>query len=300
VRRFIAICAILIAAAWFAARPEAADTATSGKISPRKMHAAVSGKTLIPGGVFEMGSKDREPDERPLHTVTVDSFFMDTREATNAEYEKCVEAGACAAAHYDDNHCNVMTDHGWWDGIAPSVFKDPGKPVVCINWYEAKRYCEWKGGSLPAEAQWEYAARAGVKTKYQWGDDADKGCGCANGADIDGAKVFETVWDNRYPQKMNCRDGNAYTARGASYKPNGFGLYDMTGNVWEWCGDWYAPRYGSSGGAFNPAGPDTGVYKILRGGAAESNPDHLTLTYRDRSLPFYRMLYDGVRCVYKK
>jgi len=261
----------------------------------------VSEKVLIPGGKFVMGSESGQPDEMPAHTVTVDSFYVDAHEVTNAQYEKCVKAGACAPAHYNDNHCNVMTDHGWWNGIAPSVFKDANKPVVCISWYEAKQYCEWRKGDLPTEAQWEYAAHAGTNTKYYWGNDVDKGCGCANGADIDGARVFEGEWGNSYPEKMNCHDGNVYTAPVMSYKPNNYGLYDMTGNVWEWCHDWYAKNYKTGGNdSVNPLGPDTGVYRVLRGGAAESNPDHLTTTFRDRSLPFYRMLYDGVRCVYKQ
>lgn len=257
-------------------------------------------KLLIPGGTYTMGDNNGEADEKPAHKIMLDSFYIDSHEVTNYEYEQCVKAKVCVPAHYDDNHCNVMTDHGWWDGIAPSVFKDPNKPVVCINWYEAKQYCEWKNGKLPTEAQWEYAARAGSKTKYFWGDDPDKGCDCANGADIDGANVFENVWGNLYPQKVKCHDGNAYTAPVKSYKPNKFGLYDMTGNVWEWCYDWYDVRYKTTDCKVNPVGPDTGVYKVLRGGSAESNPDHLVTMYRDRSLPFYRMLYDGVRCVYDK
>jgi formylglycine-generating enzyme required for sulfatase activity len=249
-----------------------------------------------------MGNKNGDQDEQPVHTVILDSFKMDVHEVTNAEYEQCVKAGKCVPAHYDDNTCNVMTPQGWWEGIAPSVFKDQKKPVVCVNWHEAKQFCEWKNGNLPSEAQWEYAARAGSKSKYIWGDDIDNGCGYANGADLDGAKIFESVWNNLYPQKMNCHDGNAYTAVVKSYKPNNLGLYDMTGNVWEWCGDWYAPRYSSGhkpNDNVNPVGPDTGVYRVLRGGSAESNPDHLTVTYRDRGMPHYRMLYDGFRCVYK-
>lgn len=257
---------------------------------------------LVPGGKFTMGNDNGDPDERPTHAVVLDTFRIDAHEVTNLEYERCIKAGVCAPAHYDDNTCNVMTPTGWWEGVAPSVFKDPNKPVVCINWYEAKQYCGWKKGSLPSEAQWEYAARAGTSTKYFWGNDPDMACGYANGADIDGAKVFEGVWNNLYPQKVNCHDGNAYTAPVKSYKPNQLGLYDMTGNVWEWCNDWYAPRYrsGSQSGETNPVGPDTGYYRVLRGGSAESNPDHLTTTYRDRAMPHYRMLYDGLRCVYNK
>jgi len=300
--RFFSFAAFLIAA--FTLTNSYAGT-HSGNINHNKPHTVkISGSpetVMIHGGKFIMGNNNGEPDEKPPHPVILDSFKIDAHEVTNAEYEQCVKAGICAPAHYDDNTCNVMTPTGWWEGIAPSVFKDQNKPVVCINWYEAKKYCEWKKGSLPTEAQWEYAARAGSKTKYIWGDDADKGCGCANGADIDGAKIFETVWDNLYPEKLNCHDGNAYTADVKSYKPNAAGLYDMTGNVWEWCSDWYGPRYETrhKPSDTNPTGPDTGYYKILRGGAAESKPDHLTATYRDRSMPHYRMIYDGFRCVYK-
>ncbi len=283
---------------WFVGNAAAAtDTAISGKSRQGKSRIAPE-TVVIPGGTFDMGSTSGDPDERPVRSVTLDPFKIDVHEVTNAEYQRCVKAGICAPAHYDDNTCNVMTDHGWWEGEAPSVFKDPNKPVVCISWYEAKKYCEWKQGSLPTEAQFEYAARAGTKTKYYWGDDPDKGCGCANGADIDGARIFETVWGAQYPEKMNCHDGNPYTAPVKSYKPNRFGLYDMTGNIWEWCSDWYAPHY-KSGAPTNPVGADTGVYRVLRGGSAESAPDHLTTTFRDRSMPHYRMLYDGFRCVYK-
>jgi len=291
---FLAIACILLTSA-------TAQTHLAAK--PHKKSSAAPEIVTIPGGQFLMGNNSGEPDERPQHAVTLDTFKIDAHEVTNAQFEQCVKAGVCAPAHYDDNTCNVMTPTGWWEGVAPTVFKDADKPVVCINWYEAKKYCEWKKGALPTEAQWEYAARAHTTTKYVWGDDLDKACECANIADIDGAKVFETVWDNRYPLKTNCHDGNAYTADVKSYKPNKFGLYDMTGNVWEWCNDWYSPHYIAGrkpSETTNPVGPDTGYYRVLRGGSAESNPDHITATYRDRSMPHYRMIYDGFRCVYKK
>jgi formylglycine-generating enzyme required for sulfatase activity len=268
--------------------------------------AITNTKISLPGGVFTMGSENGEPDEKPAHKVKLSPFKIDEHEVTNAEYRECVKSGKCAPAHYDDNHCNVMTPQGWYDGIAPSVFKDANKPVTCVNYAEAQAYCASQGGRLPTEAEWEYAARAGTSTKYYWGNDPDKSCGCANTADIDGATVFENIWGNKYPEHANCHDGNPYTAPVKSYKPNAFGLYDMTGNASEWVADWYKDRYepGSRDSVdkdknyVNPKGPDTSNYRVVRGGSAESRPDQITTTYRDRSMPFYRMIYFGFRCVY--
>ena len=225
---------------------------------------------LIPAGEFEMGDHFNESgvDERPVHTVYLDAFYMDIYEVTNAQYQKFMDA----------------TGHGapnlWYD----SRFNKPEQPVVGASWHDAVAYAEWAGKRLPTEAQWEKAARGGlVGKRYPWGDEAP---------DTDG--VYRASY---YIGDSGAADGYEYTAPVGSFAPNSYGLYDMAGNVWEWCADWYSKSYYANSPSNNPLGPDSGAWRVLRGGSWVPHPGLLRVAYRGAHDP--PDLYDhvGFRCV---
>ncbi len=192
----------------------------------------------VPAGEFLMGSRDGEggAEEHPQHTVYLDAFWIDKTEVTNAQYEACVEAGACQAAHCaDDSDLNA-----------------PQQPVVCVDWFRAETYCKWVGARLPTEAEWEKAARGTDGRRYPWGN-ADATCEYA---------VMDDGSGN------GCGAGSYAWPVGS--KPAGaspYGALDMAGNVWEWVADWYAEDYYGRSPARNPTGPDSGQYRGLRGGS---------------------------------
>ena len=184
---------------------------------------------LIPGGEFQMGSSDSkaQDDEKPVHTVYVDAFYMDKYEVTNAQFKAFVDANPrwqkdqTSRAYHDGNYLY------YWNGnIYPQGMGN--YPVVGVSWYAAMAYAQWKGKRLPTEAEWEKAARGGlVGKKYPWGNVAPNGTQC-NFAD----KNLRENWSDE-----NADDGYYYAAPIGSYPPNSYGLYDMAGNVWEWCLD---------------------------------------------------------------
>lgn len=206
-------------------------------------------KASIPAGCFNMGDAFNEggSEERPVHNVCVSAFEMSVYETTNAEYKACVDAGSCMAPGYSFS----MTRTSYYGNSTYDNY-----PVIYVNWSQAKAYCEWIGGRLPTEAEWEYAARGGLSGKrYPWGEDAPV-CtlGATNGAQYGLCSPNDTI-------------------EVGSFADNGYGLYDMAGNVWEWVNDWYDSGYYSVSPANDSTGPSSGTYRGLRGGSWTSSPE---------------------------
>ncbi len=199
---------------------------------------------LVPAGEFQMGSENGADREKPVHTVFLDAFYMDVYEVTNTRYAKCVSAGACQPPTNSASYTRTTY-------YSDTQYAD--YPVIYVTREMAKTYCEWRGGGLPSEAQWEKAARGGLQgMDYPWGNE---GPVCEKGAQ-NGAK---------FDDNAGCNDTD--TDPVGSYSPNGYGLFDMAGNVWEWVNDWYSENYNNSSNGNNPTGPVSGDLKVLRGGS---------------------------------
>ena len=201
---------------------------------------------LIPAGAFQMGSYTYG-DERPVHTVYLDAFHIDKYEVTNAQYKEFVDANP---QWRKDRIPNKYHDGDYlkdWRGNSYPAGKS-NYPVVYVSWYAANAYAKWAGKRLPTEAKWEKAARGGlVGKRYPWGDSISR-----NDANYSG-----TGGKDRWKE----------TSPVGRFSPNGYGLYDLSGNVWEWCSDWYAKDYYGKSPARNPKGPRSGIWQVIRGGS---------------------------------
>ena len=212
--------------------------------------------------------------EKPVHEVCVDGFSMGKYTVTNAQY-RC----------FKPSH-----DSGDYDGHS---LNGDTQPVVKVSWEDAVAYAKWlsaKSGRtyrLPTEAEWEYAARAGTTGRNYWGNGKDDACGYANVYDLSGKQAFNIDWEHH-----NCNDGYAVTAPVGRFRPNGFGLYDMMGNVWQWCQDWYGGDYYAGSPRNNPQGPSSGSYRVYRGGGWSFGPFYVRAASRSGSTPGLR---DGLR-----
>ncbi|MEM9323541.1 MAG: SUMF1/EgtB/PvdO family nonheme iron enzyme, partial [Pseudomonadota bacterium] len=206
----------------------------------------------IEGGTFLLGSPADEPghieDEGPQQKITVAPFAVARFEVTVAQYAAFVDATGYDA----DARCLVMGENGSWNYDPEASWRSPGftqdstHPVVCVNWNDVTAYIAWLNNQSPdhqfrllSESEWEYAARADSTTPYWWGDVEDDFCRHTNGADIT-ARAAYPGW----PRTGNCDDGFLYTAPVGHFgSPNGFGVEDMVGNVWEWVADCYVDNY---------------------------------------------------------
>ena len=289
-----------------------------------------AGMTWIPGGTYTMGGVGPEarPDEFPRHRVRIDGFYLGLREVTNAEFKRFVDATgyrtvAERPVDWEELRKQLPPDtpkppdevlqpgslvfkptdrpvplddvSAWWAWTSGADWRHPegpgstiqgrmDHPVVQVAWEDAVAYCEWAGGRLPFEAEWEFAARGGVEGKpFVWGD-----------APIDAARA--NTWTGRFPDRNDATDGHVRTAPVGSYPPNGFGLHDMAGNVWEWCGDQYRSdeyrrRLESRNGdavienpmgpkaTIDPRNPHAPVSRVQRGGSFLCHPSYCS-SYR--------------------
>lgn len=207
------------------------------------------GMVLIPAGDFQMGSNDGYADEKPVHTVHVDAFYMDKYEVTNAEYKKFINANP----DWEKERINARFHAGYylfqWDGNNYPAGK--ADHPVQVSWYAAMAYAKWAGKRLPTEAEWEKAARGGLSgAKYPWGDAEPDGTqGNFQIMWLEEVFVDWGIWET---VEHGFDDGYVDTAPVGSYAANGYGLYDMAGNVAEWCLDEYNSVFYSVSSAYNP------------------------------------------------
>ncbi len=273
-----------------------------GKIEMRSSVAVQPKMLWIPAGTFKMGTSDPMfPDAQPMHTITVKGFLMDEHEVTNAEFEKFVKATnyfTIAERKLDPAEfpgvpveslvpgSGVFTPPGrpvsldnplqWWQYVPGASWRHPfgpnssiegleNNPVVHVSYEDALAYATWSGKRLPTEAEWEFAAQGGRGLhKYYWGDELKPG-----------GKWVANIYQGNFPDKNTAEDGFAGIAPVKLYPPNPYGLYDIDGNVWEWCNDFYRPDYYKQSPSNNPQGPQDSydpdepgtVKRVQRGGS---------------------------------
>ncbi|WP_334173349.1 formylglycine-generating enzyme family protein [Sinomonas sp.] len=241
----------------------------------------------VPGALFQMGDPFGEgypsDGETPVHEVEVPDFRIDATAVTNAMFAAFVEAtgyrteaeryGTSAVFHLlvkanDDDVVGAAAGAPWWLNVRGADWAHPrgtlshwtevpDHPVVQVSWHDAEAYCEWAGRRLPTEAQWEYAARGGlVGKRYAWGDELTPG-----------GQHRCNIWQGTFPTVNTEDDGFLGTAPVKTFPPNGHGLYEMAGNTWEWCRDWFLPKYYRNSPRENPQGPTIGAGRVMRGGS---------------------------------
>lgn len=246
---------------------------------------------LIPEGEFQMGDhfNEGDADELPVHTVHLDTFYIDRYEVTNSQYAvflnsygKNTDDSGHTLLNVDDPDCLIEQVGGIYK--AKSGYED--HPVIVVSWYGATAYAEFYGKRLPTEAEWEKAARGGlVGKRYPWGNSINSTKANYN---ADSARDWTTTDMLKYLEQVG------------SFPPNDYGLYDMTGNVWEWCADWNDHGYYANSPYDNPKGADSGHTRVMRGGSwIDANALRVRVADCHSNLPTFMLNYAGFRCVTK-
>lgn len=315
---------------------------------PSRFSNPSSEMVKIPAGTFLMGGDGQQAknDELPKHSVTLNGFWMDKTEVTNAQFLKFVKATNYVTTAEKKPDWESLkkqlppdtpkpnedllvaaslvftpTDHPvpldnlsqWWFWKAGANWlhpRGPGSeiegldhPVVHVSWEDANAYCQWQGKRLPTEAEWEWAARGGLPNQiYPWGNEP-----------IDSSALKANTWQGQFPFKNDLRDKYFYTSPVGQFAPNGYGLFDMAGNVWEWVSDWYRSDYYASvkEGVSNPQGPVSSYdpdepyspKKVLRGGSflcSEGFCSGYRVSARMKNPVDTSMQHVGFRCVQDK
>ena len=262
-----------------------------------------AGMVFIPGGSFMMGDEDGLEIEKPVHEVKVSAFFMDIHEVTIGEYRKFVDATGYITDAEKNDGCVIWNGKEWekteginWRfdelGDLHSNDKD-NHPVTHLSWNDANAYAQWIGKRLPTEAEWEYAARGGEKNfKFAWGNDPLGKEIVANVSDENLVKVV-TSW----PYTKGYDDGYTFTSPVGSFPPNHFGLYDISGNVWEWCADYFDEDYYSRSPHNNPRNDEVNERRVMRGNSWDGRPGLLRCSRRTSDLQSNSYAETGFRCV---
>ncbi len=303
-----------------------------------------TGMARIPGGTFAMGSNEHYPEEAPAHNVRIDAFWMDRHAVTNVEFKRFVDATGYVtlaekpanAADYPEAKPELLAPssavfrkpygpvdmrnaYSWWTYVAGADWKHPRgpdsslqglwkHPVVHVAFEDAEAYATWAGRALPSEAEWEFAARGGLNgAVYAWGDEY-----------MPDGKPMANTWQGEFPYQNLLLDGYEWTSPVGSFAPNGYGLYDMAGNVWEWTTDWYQehheivrpcctaenPRGGKQEDSYDPGAPRGSIpRRVMKGGSYLCAPN-----YCQRYRPAARMAqavdtstcHLGFRCIVRE
>jgi formylglycine-generating enzyme len=253
----------------------------------------------IPGGTFTMGTPDGMPHEAPEHVVTLPAFWIDKHEVTVAEFARFTgSSGYRTEAERLGWTLVFDREAGEWTRVDGASWRDPDgsgsppgadAPVTQVSWNDAVEFARWAGKRLPTEAEWEFAARGGTAgRRYSWGDELRPG-----------GKPVANWWQGRFPDADTGEDGYRGTAPVMSYGPNGFGLFDMGGNVWEWTADWFDPGYYRVSPAEDPRGPASGIERTMRGGSwmcAENFCSNYRVAARSHATPDTGLNNLGFRC----
>lgn len=247
-----------------------------------------------------MGTNDGMPYEGPVHTVELDSYLIDEHEVTVNQFERFVVAtnyrtdaekfGWAGVFDLDAGEWRRVYGADWRHPEGPSSAARPDEPVCQVSWNDASEYAKWAGKRLPTEAEFEFAARGGLAgKKYSWGDDLRP-----NGRPV------ANWWQGTFPDNNTAEDGFLGRAPVKSFPPNGYGLYDMTGNVWEWCADKFGENYYKVSPPRGPTGSAEGEDRVIRGGSflcAENYCSNYRVAGRSHTPPDSSLNNVGFRCV---
>jgi formylglycine-generating enzyme len=345
IRYLIAFFPAMIIACTFSAGDPRQDESSFRISHPDSIR---SGMVWVPGGTYMMGADNNQadPDEYPKHQVTVDGFWMDETAVTNGQFRIFVEktgyvttaeqsidweamkkqlppgtppppsemlVPASAVFISTPQPVSLRDHHQWWawipgadwrhpEGPGSSIKNKDDYPAVHISWFDANAYAQWAGKRLPTEAEWEWAARGGLENQiYAWGNEH-----------IEAGLPKANSWQGSFPDFNSGWDGFTGLAPVRSYPPNGYGLFEISGNVWEWCADWYHYDYykmiSHPEGTVNPAGPEESydpyeifaAKKVMRGGSFLCNDSYCSgyrVSRRMKSTPDSATNHTGFRCV---
>ncbi len=265
---------------------EGAPAEVAEAISLTTAGASTDGMVLLDGGEFLMGTDDREgfpaDGEGPIRRVTVRPFYIDRCAVSSEQFAAFAKAAGYRTEAERDGWSFVfggllpddfpdtrgVAAAPWWRQVEGADWRHPigpqssldglmDHPVTHVSWSDAQEFCAWTGKRLPTEAEWEYAARGGLEQRrFPWGDELTP----------EGAHLCN-IWQGTFPSHNTVDDGYFGTAPVAAFPPNAFGLYNVSGNVWEWCSDWFSPTFHVDGSTIDPAGPPGGQAKVMRGGS---------------------------------